>query len=179
MESEVEKYRNVLNLLRSKKPEISDIELLTGKVMDSIRAKNERKYNNVQLLLFGWTEIAWVRRTMVAASVALVFLFAWQQGSIMKQLSYLKSQASFSGEGSYLIRESDIERGLLLYRLGGKKYSPGTVTVSREKMDQLLKSVDELQKGYDELIDIISRDTVLKKVLDEKQIGKQSSKTKI
>jgi hypothetical protein len=73
----------------------------------------------------------------------------------------------------------EIERGILMYRLSGRRLPSGMITISEKKMNQLLDSVSELQNEYKELKKLIQEDPELRKLLEEKLSEKNNAKTKL
>ncbi len=181
MNTESEKYKQVLKLIKKSKPVLSSTDEIENEVIKRISSEKNHRYDLTDITdaIFGWIYIGWVRRTFVTASVALVLFFVWQQGVIMKQISFLSRQSvTVEGESLYSAA-SGIERGILMYRLSGKRLPSGMITISEKKMNQLLDSVSELQTEYKELKKLIQDDPELRKLLEEKLNEKNNPKTKL
>ena len=88
MKSESEKYDKIINLLRKSKPEIDSIEDIEKEVIKRIARRSRSVVDLSELIdfLFSWVYIGWVRRSLIAASIALVMIFVYQQGVILKRI---------------------------------------------------------------------------------------------
>lgn len=181
MKEESEKYKEVLALLKKSKPFLKSTDEIENEVIRRISAKDSREYglSDITDVIFGWVYIGWVRRTLVTASVALVLFFAWQQAEMMRQVNFLSRQSAMVQGKSLYSAASEIERGIFVYRLSGRRLPSGMITISEKKMNQLLDSVSELQTEYRELKKLILEDPELRKLLEEKLNEKKDEKSKL
>jgi hypothetical protein len=181
MEGESEKYRKVLDILRKSKPVLNSTEDIEREVIRRIsrNSKSRISAEDITDFLFGWVYIGWVRRSLIAASVLLVMIFVYQQGVILKQISYLSRQTVSIKTEAQSIPAGEIEKQLMIYKLSGRKVSSGSITVSEKQMLQLLDSVNELQSEYRDLIKLIEDDPELKKLIENKMTGNKRVKTKL
>jgi len=181
MKEESEKYKEVLNLIKKSKPVLKSTDDIENEVIRRISTEKHRGYSisDIEDIIFGWVYIGWVRRTLVIASVSLVLFFALQQGVMMRQISYLSRQGVIIKGESLSSDSYDFEKGILLYRLSGKKLPSGMITIPEKKMNQLLDSVNLLQSEYRELMKLIREDPELRKLVEEKLDEKFGSKTKL
>jgi hypothetical protein len=181
MKEESEKYKEVLTLIKKSKPILKSTGDIENEVIRQISAKKNRGYNlsDIEDLIFGWVYIGWVRRTLVSASVALVLFFALQQGVMMRQINYLSRQGVMIEGESLSSGSYDFQKGMLLYKLSGKKLPSGMIAIPEKKMNQLLDSVSELQNEYKELKRLIQEDPELRKLLEEKLAERKNEKTKL
>jgi len=179
METESEKYKKVLSLLRNSKPELYSTEDIEIEVIKRIK-KNDRP--GIRLLdaidfLFGWVYIGWVRRTLITASVALVLIFVFQQGVILKRIDILSKRTIVPVRENVATPADEIEKLLVTYKNSGKRFPAKTITISEKEMKELLESVNELQSKYKEIETIIEGDPELKKLIEKKLI--ENNRTKI
>ena len=181
MKEESEKYKQVLSLIKKSKPLLKDPDQIEDEVIKMVSGKKSRMYSLTDIadVIFGWVYIVWVRRTLVTASVALVLFFTWQQAVMMKQINYLSRQGVMIQRESLYSNAGEIERGILMYRLSGRRLPSEMITISEKKMNQLLDSVSELQNEYKELKKLIQEDPELRKLLEEKLSEKNNAKTKL
>lgn len=181
MKEESEKFKQVITLIRKSKPVLKSTDEIENEVIRRLSAEKNRGYNlsGIEDIIFGWVYIGWVRRTLVTASVALVLFFALQQGVMMKQISYLSRQGVMIKGESLSSGSFDFEKGMLMYRLSGRKLPSGMITIPEKKMNQLLDSVNILQSEYRELMKLIREDPELRKLVEEKLDEKVRSKTKL
>jgi hypothetical protein len=181
MKEKSEKYNQVLTLIKKSKPVLKNTDEIENEVIKRISVERSQGYrlSDIADVIFGWVYIGWVRRTLVTASVALVLFFAFQQVVMMRQISYLSRQGILIKGESLSSASYDFEKGLLLYRLSGKKLPSGMITIPEKTMNQLLDSVNLLQSEYRELMKLIREDPELRKLIEEKLDEKVRSKTKL
>lgn len=181
METENDKLDKIINLLRKAEPVLISTEEIEEEVIKRIskRKSPEVYLNNTVDFLFSWIYIGWVRRSMVAVSTILLVLFVWQQVSLMKQINYLSSKI-VSSEMEYISDEPDIIlKKLMMYKLSGKRLPAQYITISKEKMDLLLESVNDLEGKYRELLFLIQDDPELSRYIENKLVERNKTKDKI
>jgi hypothetical protein len=179
METESEKYKKVLNLLRNSKPELDSTEDIEIEVIKMIKRADRPGLNLPDVIdfLFGWVYIGWVRRTLITASVALVLVFVFQQGAILKRIEILSKQTIVPVRENLTTPSDEIEKLLITYKNSGKRFHPKTITITEREMQELLESVNELQSKYKEIETIIEGDPELKQLIEKKLI--ENNRTKI
>ena len=170
MEKESEKYKQIITILRKSKPVLDTSEDIEREVMKRISAvrKSRVVLSDVIDFLFGWVYIGWVRRSLITASVLLVIIFVYQQGIILRQINFLSSKMIVTGSETNPNPVGELEKGLLMYKLSGRRFQSQDITISEKDLKQLLESVNELQYKYKNLLNIIEEDPVLKKYLEER-----------
>jgi len=177
MSSDKMKYDRVVDLLRKSKPVLQSPDVIKDKVVDrilSIRGKKEPS-PGVLDFLFGWVYIGWVTKGLIAASVAIVLVFIYQQGVILKRINSLNRQAVFI-EGQIITGNSDNADAAFLYRLAGRKISAGDMNITERQMKQIMRSYNDLEKKYRDLLNLIEGDPALKKYVEEQLSGKHKRK---
>lgn len=179
MTPESDKYKNVVNLLRQSKPLLGSSEEIESHVINRITRLNRSglDFSEVIDFLFGWVYIGWVRRSLITASLALVMIFVYQQGVILKRIELISRQTVITNKEISSSPSDEIERLLLAYKNSGRKFPSKTITISESQMNELLDSVKELQIKYRDLENIIEGDPVLKKLIEKKLI--ENNRTKI
>jgi hypothetical protein len=181
MESENEKYKKVVNILRNSKPVLGSTENIEREVIKKISGirKPEVAISDVIDFVFGWIYIGWVRRTLIAASILLVVVFVWQQGVILNRIDLLSSQAVVVGREKASTPGDEIEKVLTLYKNSGRKFSSKTITISERDLEQIIESVNQLQGQYKDLLKLIEEDPELKKLIEDKVNEKNLKKIKL
>jgi len=181
MEKGTEKYDEVINLLRKADPVLYSGEEIESEVIRSISGNIKSKINISDAVdfLFGWIYISWVRRSLITASVFLIALFIWQQSIIIKQISYLRSQPIII-DNEFRSYQTDLqENKLKIIGLYGRRMPLQSVVISKKQMDNLLESVNDLETRYKDLIDVISEDPELKKLIENKLTESTRAKIKL
>jgi hypothetical protein len=171
---EEKKYERLVNILRKSKPVLERTDDIEEKVIDRInhlRQKDEMSLNIFDYL-FGWVYIGWVRKSLVAASVLIVVLFAYQQTVIIKRLNVLSSQVVVTGTTNANQISNTLEQKLLLYKLTGREIKSVRSEINTKQIDKLLESVNDLQVKYKDLIKLIEDDPELKKEIEKKMMEK-------
>jgi hypothetical protein len=151
---------NVIRRLRTEKPKTDFLPGLTD-------------------FLFGWVYIGWVRRTLIAASCALVLIFIYQQGIILKRIDTISKQTVVNNKSSIKTPSDEIERLLTGYKNSGHLFPSRNITISEGQMKDLLESVKELQIKYKDLEKIIEEDPDLKKMIEKKLMEIDHTKTNL
>ncbi|MBK7131404.1 MAG: hypothetical protein IPH69_00840 [Bacteroidales bacterium] len=179
MEKNSEKTDRIINTLRASKPILDSASDIEREVIKKISQKNrsETVLSDITDFLFGWVYIGWVRRSLITASVFLVAFFVWQQGTIIKQINYLSSQPVMIESESRSFQTGFSGNKVMLLKLFGNRLPSQNVTISKEQMDTLLESVNDLQTRYRDLINLIEEDPELKTYLENKM--KEMNRTKI
>lgn len=181
METESEKYKKVLGILRKSEPELSSTSVIQRIVISRISRKTNASSINGELIdiLFGWIYIGWVRRSLITASVMLVIVFVWQQSVILKQINFLSNQIIVTREETIQSPAQQAEKLLTMYKSSTKGFTSRNVTISEKQLNQLLESVNELKVQYKELIELIDENPELRKYIEDKLVEKNSAKTKL
>jgi hypothetical protein len=179
MEAESEKYTKVLNLLRNSKPELDSTEDIEIEVIKMIKKTDRPGFILPDAIdfLFSWVYIGWVRRTLITASVALVLVFVFQQGVILKRIEILSKQTIVPVKENVATPSDEIEKLLVTYKISVRRFPSKTIAISEREMKELLESVKELQIKYKDLEDIIQGDPELKQLIEKKLI--ENNRTKI
>jgi hypothetical protein len=172
METESEKYKKVLNLLRNSKPELDSTEVIEIEVIKMIKETDRSGFNlpDAIAFLFGWVYIGWVRRAFITASVLLVLVFVFQQGVILRRIDMLSRQTVVIDKEKASKPADEIDKLLMVYINSGRRFPSKTVTISEKQMKELLESVNELKLKYKDLENIIESDPELKKMIEKKLI---------
>jgi len=170
MEPHNEKYKKVLNLLRNSKPVLDSTEDIEIEVIKRIKENDRPGFNLLNAIdfLFGWVYIGWVRRTLITASIALVLVFVFQQGVILKRIEILSKQTIVPVMENVTTPTAEIEKLLVKYKNSGRRFPSKTITISEREMKELLESVKELQLKYKDLEDIIEGDPDIKRLIEKK-----------
>jgi hypothetical protein len=181
MKMESEKYNKLIKVLRNSKPVLDSTEDIKNEVLSAISKtdKSMIHFSEVIDFLFGWIYIGWVRRGLVTLSVILVLVFIWQQGVIIKQINYLNNQTIITDKVNTFGTTELLEKRILMYKLSGRKFPSGTISVSEKQMNQLLDSVNDLKVKYKDLIKLIEEDPELKKYIADKLTKNNQLKVKL
>ena len=171
-------YERLINILRRSKPVLESTDDIEEKVIDRIRRTHQNGKGLFTLFdyLFGWVYIGWVRKSLIAVSVLIIVLFAWQQTVILKRISILSSQVVVTGERGSERVLNDLEQKLLLYKISGRKINSARPEITGKQIEELLESVNELQTKYKDLIKLIEDDPDLKKEIEKKLMEKNGEK---
>jgi hypothetical protein len=181
MEKNIEKPDRIINLLRASKPVLDSTFDIEREVIQKIKQKNKSEtiFTDITDFLFGWVYIGWVRKSLITASVILVAFFVWQQGTIIKQINYLSSQPVMTESESRTFQTGFSGNKVIMLKLFGKRLPSQNVTISKEQMDTLLDSVNDLQTKYRDLINLIEEDPELKKYIENRLTDMNRTKIKL
>ena len=178
MKTEDTKYDKVLNLLRNAKPVLTGAGSETEKVMRQLHEEKSQITLAGLLLdyLFGWVYIGWVRKTMVTAVLALAILFIYQQSLIIKQVKDLSGQRIQDGSVVVTNLKEELTDQLRIFKLTGKKIPDEKINVSEKEIDDMIRSINKLQVKYKDVINLIEKDSELRKYVESKMQGYRKNK---
>ena len=175
------KYEKVLEILKRTKPVLGSSEDIEEKVLKRISRKQVPEQNLSDLLefLFGWTYIAWVRRSLVAASVCIVIVFVFQQSMMMRQINNLSRQIESYERDASVVPGNFTDRRMLLLRFSEKRFPLFKKSKSDKQVEELFRTIEQLKREYKELDSILKEDPELKKMIEKKLSEINGNKIKI
>ena len=181
MKANEEKYRKVMEVLKKSEPVTGSQEEIEREVINRINylPKEDNESFSIFSFLFGWTEIGWVRRSLVTASLFLVVIFVYQQSVIVKQLNWLSSQIVVNSERPVRTNISDYSGKLRFLRISGSRIPEQGSPISEKQVDMLMDALDKLQADYDNLSKIIEENPELKEIIEKKLNEKNNIKVKL
>ena len=176
-----EKYLKTVDLLRKSKPVPDSAEDIEREVIRKISSSAGPATVSFSIfdLLFGWTNIVWIRRSLITVSVMLVTLFVYQQSMIVRQLNWLTSQVITDQTKSVIYSRSGMAERFKLLKISGNRINYQNRTFSETELNILIRSFDELQNDYDNLRRIIEDDPELKEILEKKLAEQNNKKVKL
>ncbi len=178
MENENKKYDDLIRLIQKNRPEMKHPDIVAEKIMDELR-KGKSKIGIREIVvefLFGWIYIGWVRKSMVIAASFFVLLFGYQQAVILRKINELSGQRINDGTLFMKGTESGLSERAGLFRLSGRDLAGKKTSVSKEDIDEMIKSINTLQIKYQDLIDQIKDDPALKEYIENRM--KETQKLK-
>jgi hypothetical protein len=172
MKTESEKYNKILDLLRKSRPALDSTDSIEREVIKRIAQIKQSRLNLPEIIdfLFGWVYISWVRRSLIAVSIALVLIFLYQQAIILKRIDFLSRQTIVINRENSTTPSDEIEKMFMVYKNTGRRFPSKNMTISERQMKELLDSVNELRLKYKDLENLIEGDPELKKIIEKKLI---------
>jgi hypothetical protein len=170
MEDDSTKYERILHILRNSKPVLEDPEVVSERIIRKLREEKSR-VSLAELLiefLFGWVYVGWVRRSMIAVAMTIVMFFGFQQVIILKRIKDLSSQRIVAGTSFMTVLEDELPGKMLIYKISGRKFSDEKLQVSKEEIDEMIRSLNKLQVRYKDIIQLIQHDPELKKYVESR-----------
>jgi hypothetical protein len=179
MKTEDEKYSKVVNLLQKSTPLLNSTGDIENEVIRRVKKLNRSGFNFSEVIdfLFGWVYIGWVRRSLIAAAMALVLIFVYQQGVILKRIDVISRQTVIFNKENTTVSSDAIDKLLTLYRNSGHRFPSNNVSISESQMKELQESLKEMQIKYKDLENLIESDPELKKLIEKKLM--ENKRTKI
>ena len=174
MNLDKEKYNKVINLLKISKPRLESAGEIEDEVIRRITCVHPIVSSITRIFdfLFSWVYIGWVRRSLIAAAVALIVIFIYQQGVILKRIDFLSRQTIVIGTENILDQTDQVEKILMNYKNEAGRFPLKTITISEKQMKELIESVNELQLKYKDLKKLIEDDPEIRRLIE-------NSRTKI
>jgi hypothetical protein len=182
MEKGNEKYEKVLEMLRKSEPALASADEIAEKVIKTIskrEAKHRADLSEILDFIFSWTYNVWVRRSLITVAAVMVLVFIFQQGIILNQINQLGRQINSSEWHPSVIKSKYINENLQLYRFSGRRFPLNRKSLSDKKVNELLKSIDQLKMEYKDLHELIEKDPELKKLIEKKLSEIDGSKIKL
>lgn len=181
MRAENDRYKKMMEILRSSRPDLVRPEEIENEVIKRIRHKNRQTGRISDFIdsLFGWVYIGWVRRSLVAAAAIMVLVFVYQQALILKQVNNISKQPVVISGDQIQGSISEISKKLTMYRISNKLTPSSEINISEKQLELFLESYDALQVKYKNLMRIIEEDPELKKYIDDKLGGSKKYKPEI
>jgi hypothetical protein len=175
------KYEKVMEILKRTKPALRSTSDIEEKVLSRISGKMKSKLGLSELIdfLFGWTYIAWVRRSLITASVCIVIVFVFQQSIMMKQINNLSKQIESYERDASGVQGEYQDRRMLLLRFSEKRFSLFRKTNSEKQVEEIFRTIDQLKVEYKELDKLMKEDPELKKLIEKKLSEINGNKIKI
>ncbi|MEZ4999358.1 MAG: hypothetical protein R2727_01290 [Bacteroidales bacterium] len=106
--------------------------------------------------LFGWTEVVWLRRSMVVFSLVITIMFLMQQFTVYERISSIEDRIiSITTENILDFQKEAIHASNAIYKLNSEMFTDDSLMVSGKDLGALVRSYRELQSRYEELQSII------------------------
>jgi hypothetical protein len=164
---EKEKYKKLIDAMKRSTPGLSDREQLEEQIMERIGSAG-RHYpvsRRAGRILFGWTEIGWIRRSLSTAAAVIIGLFIFQQVNINRRVNRLENRvvtivSSASGQES---GPRTMEK-ILLNMVTRDPAMVDSIIVSRSDLENLLKSYLELEEEARQLKESLDLEPILKEL---------------
>jgi len=168
MKPDNEKYKKVVDLLQKSIPTLDSTADIEREVIRRVASERSLQAILMDILdfLFGWVYIGWIRRSLIAASLALVFIFIYQQAAILRKIDFLSRQTIMINYKNQA--PDDFEKLLTEYRNSGRRFSSKSFTFSEKQLRELFDSVNEMQIKFKDLENLINEDPELKKLIEKK-----------
>jgi hypothetical protein len=170
MDNEDIKFERIIKLLRKSEPVLTGLNEIENEVMKRIEERRQTKSPGNALFnyLFGWAYIRWIRIGLIAASVLIVALFAYQQAMILKRINNLDRQTMLIENQMFNGTSNDLDGKLLFYEFTGRKIRSGNISLSQKQIELLIDSYGKLNSRYRDLLKLIDENPELKKYVEEK-----------
>jgi hypothetical protein len=176
-----EKYDKVLGILRKAEPVLTSADEIAEKVMKTISRESAQRADHSEVLdfIFSWVYNVWVRRSLMAVAAVLVIVFIIQQGVILNQINQISRQINTSEWGTSAVSTRYPDKSILLFKFKSSLLPHGNKDISDKKVDDLLKSIDNLKNEYRDIQDMIEKDPELKKLIEKKLSEIDGNKIKL
>lgn len=164
-----EKYKKVIDVLRKSPPTLDSTTDLEREVIRRVAARRplHAVLNEMLDFLFGWVYIGWIRRSLIAASFALIVVFIYQQAAILRKIEFLSRQTIMINHKNQS-PAGDFEKLLTEYRNSGKRFSSKNFTFSEKQLKELFDSLNEMQLKIEDLENLINEDPELRKLIERR-----------
>jgi hypothetical protein len=182
MEKGSEKYDKVLEMLRKSEPALTSADVIAEKVIKAILKRESKHIANPSEVLdfiFSWTYNVWVRRSLITAAAVMVLVFVFQQGVILNQINQLSRQINASSWDAPAVNARYLNNSTLMFRFKDRLFPAGKTDVSEKKVEELLRSIDNLKKEYKDLHELIEKNPELKRLVEKRLSEIDDSKTKL
>jgi len=172
----MEDYDKFIRRVRGQRVEEDHTEELKRRILEATTVKKKESYINLLIgYLFGWTEIPWLRTSMVVTSLAFVILIFIQQGIMVDRIGSIENRIISTNTENILRFQKEMmhANSTLVTMSSDQLIAKDSVKVAGEDLLGLLKSYRELQARYDELLEIVNQSISgdqVKKVPDREKL---------
>jgi hypothetical protein len=169
MKENDEQYTLLTDKLGSLHTEPPHAAILASKILSKIQSERGMRSGLTYFftIIFGWTVMPWVRRSMAIASFLLITTFIYQQYQIMMRFRDLEEKIS-DGFGRIDVRStSSGNTNLNFMMLRGRLLSADSINISVEDIKALINSYDELRSSYARINRILQKNPDLLQKLEE------------
>ena len=166
-------YRKILEILRKSEPTMTNPEEVENEVISRImrtRAVHNQVFDFTEKL-FGWVYIGWVRRTLVVTCIMIICVFLYQQTIILSQVKKISRQSVVITNELRSFPAEDAGKRLTILRLSNKLRSQEELRITEEQLEILIRSYDELELKYRNLLKIIDDNPELKAYIENRLNG--------
>jgi hypothetical protein len=165
-------YKKVITSLGEHHNEPPHPSNLSARIMERIATekRGEKITFGILAMIFGWTLVPWVRRTMTVAALLLVVLFGYQQLELIAGLKDLSAKMSENVAGIEVKPASSGGEYRSLLMLEGRFSSRDSVSVSVNDIQNLINSYQELEESYEKIYRILKKNPELLQRI-EKEFG--------
>ena len=170
MTSENKKYEQILSLLKKSKPVFRDAEAVSEKVIKQL-TEERSKIDLPEVIidyLFGWTYIGWVRKSMIVAAATIALFFCYQQVIILRRVNELSGQRIQNGTLFMTSQKDEVTDKIRIFKISGRIMTDRKISVSKEEIDEMIKSINRLQIKYKDILSLIENDPELKKYVENR-----------
>ncbi|MGB8491839.1 MAG: hypothetical protein WCE64_12350 [Bacteroidales bacterium] len=170
MKEEQSQYGKVLEMLRRSDPYMPHYNQVEEKIIDGIR-KTESGVSNLSVvtdMVFGWVYIDWVRKGLAGISIILAGFFIFQQAVIIRQVKDLSRQVKISRNSYASVPAYDITSRLMYLKISSQLLPLSEPGVNRDQLEDFIRSYDEMQIKYRDLLKMINEDPALKEYIEKK-----------
>jgi len=138
----------LIRQLRMHMPEIHERDLLKESIMHKISNKN-RKLDYV----FGWTEIAWLRRSLSIAAILITGLFVGQQLFLIRSINKLEERmVSFNTDKILEFHRENVIANQVIMQDPEASILADSIKISTDDLLKLMREYRELQDKYDQIM---------------------------
>ncbi len=140
--------------LASYNPEPENRDEMIRNVMDlTSESGRKRVIQQFVNLIFGWTDTLWIRAGLVTISTCLVFVFGFQQFSIINRIGRLENRMVESSTEQIIRQQGEhvLLNSVLMKELGESQFQD-SVLVADKDLKNLINSYSELQRRYQDLL---------------------------
>ncbi len=148
-----EKLEKINARLASYDPEPDNRADMIRNVMDLTSGKGStpliEQFINI---IFGWTEILWIRAGLVTVSTCLVFVFVFQQFSIINRIGQLENRMVKSSTEQIIRQQGEqvLLNSVIMKEIGKGEVKDSLMVADRD-LQELINSYSELQRRYNDL----------------------------
>lgn len=153
----MDKYSELIEKISNLRTDQGSLDNLRERIVAA--ANNQRAVRGLPLydLLFGWTNIVWLRRGLITASLLLFAIFVIQQYVIINRIDFLETRMVSITPGSITEFQREAMRtNSQILDLAGDNNKSDSINVSVRDLAALIREYRDLQEKYLELNDEIA-----------------------
>jgi len=144
----MKKLDKIIYHLREYKPELHDRYTLEENIIKNINARKR-----LPDILFGWTDIVWLRRSLAVASLFIIGVFVIQQSILINRIEELEERVTyFNTEMILEYQRKNVRANAVIMKKQGYNIFNDSINIARDDLLEMIREYRDLQAKYEDVM---------------------------